>query len=176
MKGRRNIMATKNSNRSNTLLSGTADADSILKNMTNHTIKDTRGTSTQIYSNGYSPPAVIQNHVQSINRSIFNSGTTRMNETSKVCSDFDSIQDAIDQMVADCRAACSAEAFLKNYCGIILDNDDTGWDAGGLTAKTDDNVIPETAAAAMLDSLTNATYTRNGLKRRLSSRRDYSQL
>ena len=141
-----------------------------LENMTNHAVnvKDSRGTSTQIYSNGYSPLAVIQNYAQAIHRSVFTSNSTnRMNEAIKACSDFDSMQDAIDHMVADCRAAGSAEAFLKKYCGIILENDDvgaiTGWDAGGLAAKTDANIIPETADVATLDSLTNATYTRNGL-------------
>ena len=51
-------------------------------------------------------------------------------------------------MIADCRACGNADIFLRDYCGIILDNADTGaitgWDAGGLSIKTADNVIGET--------------------------------
>ncbi len=141
-----------------------------LESMTNHaiTIRDADGnTSTEIYSNGYSPLAALKNFVSSINRSKISNSSTKFDEAIKACSDFDSMQDAIDQMIVDCASAGSAEKFLKDYCGIILENDDvgaiTGWDAGGLSAKTATNIMPETTPAATLDSLTNATYTRGGL-------------
>lgn len=47
-----------------------------LKNMTNHaiTVKDSSGkTSTQIYSNGYSPQQVIKNLVKAWNETLLNS-------------------------------------------------------------------------------------------------------
>lgn len=53
----------------------------------------------------------------------------------------------IDKMVSDCRKTNDAKKFLKNYCGIDLDNDDmgviTGADAGGSTVKTKDSIVPE---------------------------------
>ena len=121
-----------------------------LKNMTNHaiTVKDSSGkTSTQIYSNGYSPQQVIKNLVKAWNETLLNS-TPKLNESIQLCSQFKSIQDVIDKMIADCRACGNADIFLRDYCGIILDNADTGaitgWDAGGLSIKTADNVIGET--------------------------------
>lgn len=58
------------------------------------------------------------------------------------------MQALINQMVADCKATGDATKFLKDYCGIILDNTDTGAitgsDAGySTTAKTDVSIVPE---------------------------------
>jgi len=124
-----------------------------LKNMTNHaiTVKDSSGkTTTQIYSNGYSPQQVIKNLVQAWSKSVF-TGTAKLDEAIKLCSQFNSIQEVIDKMIADCRAAGDADTFLRDYCGIILDNDDTGaitgWDAGGLSVKTAHDVIGETLSS-----------------------------
>ena len=141
-----------------------------LRNMANHaiTVKNSKGkTSTKIYGNGSSPVDVIKKFVQAINRSVIEEKPTLFDEAIQACSSFSSIQDVIDKMVADCRAASDAMTFLEDYCGIILNNKDTGaitgWDAGGLTAKTIDNIILETLPAATLSSLSKATFTKYGL-------------
>ena len=123
-----------------------------LKNMTNHavTVKDSTGTSTKIYSNGYSQQQVIQNFVRSMANTALNSAL-KLDEAIKNSSGFNSLQEVIDKMVADCRTVNDAETFLRDYCGIFTDNKDTGaiigWDAGGLTMTTHDDLLPETSAA-----------------------------
>lgn len=58
------------------------------------------------------------------------------------------------------------DAFLKNYCGIDLNNEDTGaltgYDAGGSVVKNKDDVVPEASAAASYPS-SSSTYI-NGIK------------
>ena len=53
---------------------------------------------------------------------------------------FKNFSAAINQMVSDCKSAANADTFLRNYCGIILGNSDTGAitgsDAGGSKTKT----------------------------------------
>ena len=153
------------------LIFNMSDGGSItLKNMTNHaiTVKNTAGkTTTKIYGTGDSPVDVIKRFVQAINRSVIEEKPTLFDEAIQSCSNFGSIQEVIDKMIADCRAASDGMKFLEDYCGIILNNSDTGaitgWDAGGLTAKTIDNIIPETLSAESLISLTNAKFTKYGL-------------
>ncbi|MBQ4404879.1 MAG: hypothetical protein II857_10805 [Selenomonadaceae bacterium] len=83
-------------------------------------------------------------------------GETALNEAIKSCSTFNSMQDAIDQMIADCKTAKSADDFLKTYCGINLDNDDTGAitgsDAGGDTTKTAESIVTEEGSLIELTS------------------------
>ena len=152
------------------LLFNISDGGTItLKSMTNHaiTVADTNGLTTQVYSNGYSPLEVIKNFMKSIRYSPFTDTTNIFNDAIRACSGFNTIQEVINKMVSDCQSSTSTLDFLQNYCGIILDNGDTGaitgWDAGGLTAKDADNVISETLPAETLSSLTNATYTKGGL-------------
>ena len=145
-----------------------------LNNMINHaiTIKDSSGkTSTQLYGTGYTGQEVIKNLVKAWTKSLF-SDTAKLDESIRLCSHFKGIQDVINHMVADCKAAGDADTFLKKYCGIILDNDDTGaitgWDAGGLTVKTAENIIPETTKAKKLKNYTNTSFVKNNLKINIS--------
>ena len=68
---------------------------------------------------------VIKKFMASLDTTTKN-GAAALNEAIKSCSTFTGMQDAIDQMVADCKKAKSADDFLKTYCGINLDNTDTG--------------------------------------------------
>ena len=106
--------------------------------MTNHaiTVKDSTGkTTTQIYSNGYSPQQVIKNLVQSWKQTMLDDrSVAKLDESIQLCSQFKIIQEVIDQMVADCSRVGDAEIFLRDYCGIILDNEDTGAITAGMLA------------------------------------------
>ncbi len=131
------------------------------------TVKDSSGTKTKIYGTGYSGQQVIKNMIKAWNKTLL-SNVPKLDEAIKLCSHFNNIQEAIDQMVADCKAAGDADTFLRKYCGIILDNEDTGaitgWDAGGLTAKTANNVVPETLSTLQsLDDYAGASFTRNNV-------------
>ncbi len=125
--------------------------------MTNHavTVKDSIGTSTQIYSNGYSQQQVIKNFVHSMANTKLDS-RLKLDEAVKACSGFNSLQEVIDKMVADCRAVNDAKTFLRDYCGIFTENNDTGaitgWDVGGLTMKTAKDLMPENSAAVYPES------------------------
>ena len=126
-----------------------------LKNMTNHaiTVKDSSGnTTTQVYGTGYSGQDVIKNLVKAWNKTLLsNKSIEKLDEAIKLCSHFNNIQEVIDQMIDDCRAAGDADTFLRDYCGIILDNEDTGaitgWDAGGLSIKTAHDIVGETLSS-----------------------------
>ena len=148
------------------LIFGTSDGSLTLKNMTNHaiTIKDAAGnTTTQIYGTGYTPQDVMKNYVQASARSML-SDLPAVDEAIKASSHFNSLQEVIDAMVSDCRNAGDADTFLRDYCGIIDDNGDTGavvgWDAGGLTAKTSETILLEEGDAVYP---TDTTFTIRGL-------------
>ena len=144
-----------------------------LKNMKNHaiTIKDSSGTSTQLYSTGLLPKDVIRKFVQSMANTKLNS-RQKLDEAIKACSGFSSLQEVIDKMVADCRKANNAETFLRDYCGIIYDNDDSGsvlgWDMGGMSIKTKSDLLPENSTAISLPTDVNS-FTRRGLTLTLST-------
>lgn len=78
-------------------------------------------------------------------------GTAALDAAVIACSNFESMQDAIESMLEQASAANSATEFLENQCGIILDNADTGAitgsDAGGATTKTAQSVVPETGGS-----------------------------
>lgn len=137
-----------------------------LRNMTNHaiTVKDSLGSATtKIYSNGYSPQQVIKNFVKSIANTALSS-RLKLDEAIQACSQFNSLQEVIDKMVSDCEKARGSDTFLRDYCGIILDNEDTGsilgWDVGGLSAKSVKNLYT-TKGEAVYPSST--TFTIRGL-------------
>ena len=75
-------------------------------------------------------------------------GTDAINEAIKTCSSFTDVQDVIAKIVQDCKNSPSADYFLKNYCGINLNNNDTGsitgLDMGGTVSKNAADVVPET--------------------------------
>ena len=60
---------------------------------------------------------------------------------------FNTIAEAITAMKADISSTNNADIFLKEFCGINLDNTDTGAitgsDAGGSTTKIAKSVVPE---------------------------------
>ena len=82
------------------------------------------------------------------------SGKAALDEAIKAATNyFNNIETAIKQMVADSKNAKNSNDFLKKYCGIILDNDDTGAitgkDAGGSKTKTDSSIVPEKARSKL---------------------------
>ena len=99
-------------------------------------------------------------------------GIGRLNQAVSVASGgyFTGINAAINQMVADCENASSANDFLLNYCGINLSNTDTGAitgkDAGGSTTKTATSIIPESGS---VNNFTGSSFTTNGLTVKLAS-------
>ena len=72
------------------------------------------------------------------------------------------LQDAVNHFVQDCtkyaygKTMSEQKAFLAKYCGIVMDNSDTGAitgaDAGGTVIKNKDSIVPENA------SILKATY------------------
>ena len=92
------------------------------------------------------------------------SGTAALDAAVKACSNFTGMQALINQMINDCNTAGSADNFLKNYCGIILDNEDTGAitgsDMGGSTVKNAEDVVPESGAASYPSG---TSFTKGGL-------------
>lgn len=58
----------------------------------------------------------------------------------------------IEKFLSDLDAAGDYDTFLKDYCDIILDNDDTGAisgsDAGGGSTKTTESIVPESHAVS----------------------------
>ena len=91
-------------------------------------------------------------------------GSEALDEAIRACSDFKSMSEVIAQMLEDQENSKDGDTFLKTYCGIILDNDDTGAitgaDAGGSEIKSKESVIPESKS---LIKTTDNSFTRNGL-------------
>ena len=119
-----------------------------LKSMKNHaiTVQDASGNvSLQIYGTGYSGADVMRNFVQSMASSTLDANQ-KVDAAIRSCSHFNSLQDVKTQLINDLLTVGDAETFLRDYCGIFRDNADmgavTGWDAGGLTIKTTDDLLP----------------------------------
>ena len=89
----------------------------------------------------------------------------------KSCSNFTSLQNLIDTMIQDRNNAGSAEKFLTDYCGIILDNEDTGaitgQDAGGSVVKTSESVVPESGFVDR--NFTDSSFVVDGLTVRIAN-------
>ena len=93
------------------------------------------------------------------------SSTAALDEAVKSVSNFSSWSELINTMVKDCAAYNGDyDAFLKNQCNIILDNEDTGAivgsDAGGGSTKTAESVVPESGSITYPSS---NTFTIQGL-------------
>lgn len=75
-----------------------------------------------------------------------NSGRAALDEAVKNSSKFTSYQAVLEKFQSDWKSAGNWHTFLVKYCGIILDNKDTGSilgkDAGGATSKGEDDIIP----------------------------------
>ncbi len=94
-----------------------------------------------------SPLEVIKKFMASLDTTT-KSGEKALDEAIAACSNFKSAKEVIAQMLEDQKKSKSADDFLKNYCGIDLDNNDTGAitgkDAGGSTKeKTAESIVPE---------------------------------
>lgn len=76
-------------------------------------------------------------------------GTAALDEAVRACSQFSSYQDLVNHFISDAEQAGNYQSFLRNSCGIILDNKDTGAitgaDAGGSVVKTAESIVPEPA-------------------------------
>ena len=104
------------------------------------------------------------------------SGTAAVDSAVRACSDFGSLDELIDRFIADCENAESGDAFLKDYCGIDLDNDDTGaitgFDAGGDTVKTKDSIVEESGEATYPES---TSFVINGLTVNIPEQSDLTE-
>lgn len=103
-------------------------------------------------------------------------GTAALDEAVKYCSDgkFTTMQGLINSFTNDLAtygASTYSDAanstFLKNYCGIILNNSDTGAitgsDAGGSVARTAESIVPESGSVSSLGYPSGSSSTINGL-------------
>lgn len=93
------------------------------------------------------------------------SGTAALDAAVSSVSKFKSWSELIDTMAKDCAAyKGDGESFLRDACGIILGNEDTGAitgsDAGSGTVKTAESIVPESGAWQYPSS---DTFTVNGL-------------
>lgn len=89
---------------------------------------------------------VIQKFMHSLDETK-QQGTAALDEAVRACSQFRSYQDLVNHFISDAEQAGNYQSFLRNSCGIILDNDDTGAitgaDAGGSSVKTAESIVPE---------------------------------
>ena len=111
-----------------------------------------------------SAQSVIKNFMSSLDKTSL-SGTAALDEAVASVSKFGSWSELIDTMAKDCAAyKGNGENFLRDMCGIILDNEDTGAitgsDAGSSTVKTAESIVPESGAWSYPNS---DTFTVNGL-------------
>ena len=107
--------------------------------------------------------SVIKKFMKSLDNTTL-SGTAAVDEAVKACSDFSSAQEVINQLISDRQNSSSTSDFLLNYCGINLNNSDTGAitgsDAGGSVTKTATSVVPESGSSSYPSS---TTFTKRGL-------------
>ena len=79
------------------------------------------------------------------------SGTNALNSAVQAVSNFTSWSQLSSTMISDCAAYNGDwDGFLRDMCGIILDNDDTGAisgsDAGSGVTKTAESIVPESGS------------------------------
>lgn len=102
---------------------------------------------------------VIQKFITALSNSKAITGSVAVNEAFNEAfgKRFSTMQEAIDAFLRDCKAAKNTDDFLRNYCGIILDNEDngsiTGLDVGGTKIKTDESIVPENTSPTDLVEL-----------------------
>lgn len=79
---------------------------------------------------------------------------------------FTSYKNLIESFVSDCKNN-SVDKFLKDFCSIDLNNDDTGaitgWDAGGIVTKTAESVVEEVGTLKPYKSSFRLTHSPSGL-------------
>ena len=113
--------------------------------------------------------ATAQNIIKSFMAYLNNTssqGTSALDGAVQAVSNFSSWSELKSTLVSD-RSAYSGDnvSFLKDVCGIILDNSDTGAisgsDAGSDTTKTAESVVPETGSISYPSG---TTFSTHGLK------------
>ncbi len=107
---------------------------------------------------------VIKNFMSFLNNTTLQ-GTSALDAAVRAVSNFSSWTALKNSLVSDCAAYSGDwESFLKDMCGIILDNSDTGAisgsDAGGSTTKTAESIVPESGT---LSYPSGTTFTTHGL-------------
>ena len=95
-------------------------------------------------------------------------GFEAMDEAVRQTTNFSSWQAVVDSIYRDCsNYGGNGDAFLKEKCGIILKNVDTGAitgaDAGGGVVKTAESVVPEDTAEWLMPTNSSTTYDAFGL-------------
>lgn len=91
---------------------------------------------------------IIQKFMRTLNYTV-NSNTTQLLDTAVVScqGNYTTIQQVINDCVEKCSSSSSYDEFLKKYCGIDLDNEDTGalvgFDASGYAVESAESIIPE---------------------------------
>ena len=106
---------------------------------------------------------VMKTFMQSLNETE-KSGRSALDEAIKASSNFGSYQEVVSKFYADRQEAGNWHTFLVRYCGIILDNADTGAisgsDAGGATAKGATDILPSEGDTAYPEG---SSFTVDGL-------------
>ena len=92
-------------------------------------------------------------------------GEYALDEAVRSVSRFSDWEDLTERMIADCKSYNGDwKKFLKEKCGIVLYNADTGAitgsDAGGLAVKTATSILPEDGE---LTTASDASFSANGL-------------
>ena len=109
------------------------------------------------------PQEVIKAFMAALDKTTLK-GTAALDAALQACSDFKSLQDFKDKIISDCKSVGNAETFLRDYCGIIIGNADTGAltgsDAGNGNVKTAKSVIPESGDSK---AFTGSSFTVDGL-------------
>lgn len=104
-------------------------------------------------------------------------GETAIDEAISASSSFTSYKSFLEQIINDCNTVNNADKFLKTYCGINLDNDDTGAisgsDAGGDLTKTAESIFPEEGERI---NFTGNEFTANGLTVKLGKTKGSSSV
>ncbi len=91
---------------------------------------------------------------------------------------YSSVQEVIADMKKNAKATNNARKFLRDYCGIILDNADTGAitgsDAGGSETKTAESIVPENKTLDV--SFDKDEFTVGSLKVKLGNNKTFNDL
>ena len=125
--------------------------------------------------NKNSAPEVIKNFMYFLDKTTLKSGSAMLDEAILNSSPFSSTTDAINHFMEDLKNNDS-DTFLTNYCGINLNNFDTGaisgFDAGGTTVKNANTIVLE--ETNLDNTFTSNSFNMNGLSVNLN--KDFSSL
>ena len=136
-----------------------------IKNVKAHTI-NINGSSTKIGSYvSKSPQEFIEAFMGALDKTTKKGSAALDEAVLALNTKYATMDEVIAAAVADCKTAGNADVFLRDYCGIILDNADTGaitgWDAGGANVKTAEGIVPESGST--FSTASNTSFTVDGL-------------